>query len=77
MISNSMIANREYVDTLYHFSSQIDRELLVSAELYYGIPMTDSQKLSLFSMKLRHKQWLLQEYKQEIEYAPADFDNIY
>ena len=73
----TMIQNREYVDTLNHFSSQIDRELLISAELYYGIPMTDSQKLHLFSMELSDKQWLLKEYKQEIEYTPADFDNIY
>lgn len=73
----TMIQNREYVDTLNHFSSQIDRELLISAELYYGIPMTDSQKLSLFSMELSDKQWLLKEYKQEITYTPADFDNIY
>lgn len=76
-MNSAMIYNREYTDTLNHFSSQIDRELLVSAELYYGIPMTDSQKLHLFSMELNDKQWLLNEYKQEIEYTPADFDNIY
>jgi hypothetical protein len=76
-MTSTMINNREYTDTLNHFSSQIDRELLVSAELYYGIPMTDSQKLHLFSMDLEDKQWLLKEYKQEIEYTPADFDNIY
>jgi hypothetical protein len=76
-MNSAMINNREYTDTLNHFSSQIDRELLIAAELYYGIPMTDSQKLNLFSMELSDKQWLLKEYKQEIEYTPADFDNIY
>jgi hypothetical protein len=76
MIS-TMIENREYVDTYTHFSSMIDAKLLVAAERYFGIPLTDSQKLSLFSMELEDKQWLLKEYKQEIEYTPADFDNIY
>jgi hypothetical protein len=74
---NNMIENREYVDTYTHFSSKIDAELLVAAQKYFGIPLTDSQKLSLFSMELSDKQWLLNEYSQEIEYTPADFDNIY
>jgi hypothetical protein len=76
MIS-TMIQNREYVDTYTHFSSMIDAKLLVAAERYFGIPLTDSQKLSLFSMELSDKEWLLNEYSQEIDYTPVDFDNIY
>jgi hypothetical protein len=76
MIS-TMIQNREYADTLHHFSSKINRDLVTYAEAYYGVPLTNSQKSNLFSMELADKQWLLDEYKQEITFAPVDFDNIY
>lgn len=73
----TMINNREYVDTLHAMESNINLRLLVSATKFFKEELSASTRQQLFALSLEDKQWLLKEYEQEIEYTPADLDNIY
>lgn len=73
----TMINNREYVETLHEMESNINLRLLVSATKFFKEELSDSTRQQLFALSLEDKQWLLKEYEQEIEYTPADLDNIY
>lgn len=73
----SMINNREYTDTLHAMESNINLRLLVSATKFFKEELSASTRQQLFALSLEDKQWLLKEYDQEIEYTPANLDNIY
>ena len=74
----TMIANREYVDTMIHFNSKVTKELIETAEILFKKPLTKDQTREIHNMDLFDKQWLLKEWKEDIkECPPADLDNIY
>jgi hypothetical protein len=74
---NNMIENREYTEAMYHFRSKVNTDLINAAEAYYKIPLTKSDRAALTALSFKNKQWLIEEYTKEIEYAPADLSNIY
>jgi hypothetical protein len=78
MISSSMIANREYVDTYMHFNTKITEELIKTAKKLFGKDLTAYQTREIHKMELKDKQWLLKQYKLEIKgYKEPDLDDLY
>ena len=76
-MNKTMINNREFIETQHGMESNINLRLLVSATKFYKEDLDAKTRQQLFSLPLEDKMWLLKEYNQEIEYTPADFDNIY
>ena len=76
-MNSTMINNREFIETQHGMESNINLRLLVSATKFYKEDLDAKTRQQLFSLPLEDKMWLLKEYNQEIEYTPADFDNIY
>lgn len=76
-MNTTMINNREFIETQHGMESNINLRLLVSATKFYKEDLDAKTRQQLFSLPLEDKMWLLKEYNQEIEYTPADFDNIY
>jgi hypothetical protein len=78
MISNSMIANREYVDTYMHFNTKITEELIKTAEKLFRRELTPHQTREIHKMELKDKQWLLKQYKSDIKFTKEpDLDHLY
>ena len=78
MISNSMIANREYVDTLIHFNNQVTEELIKTTKKLFKRELTAYQTREIHQMELEDKQWLLEQYKSEIKFTKEpDLDHLY
>jgi hypothetical protein len=78
MISNSMIANREYVDTYMHFNSKITEELIKTTKKLFKRELTAHQTREIHKMELKDKQWLLEQYKSEIKFnKEPDLDHLY
>jgi hypothetical protein len=73
----TMIENREYTEAMYHFRSKVNTDLINTAEIYFRIPLSTSERKTLTELSLRDKLWLIDEYSKEIKYAPADLSNIY
>ena len=78
MISNSMIANREYVDTYIHFNHKVTQELLKISKKLFKRDLTAHQTREIHKMELKDKQWLLEQYKSEIKFTKEpDLDHLY
>lgn len=78
MISNAMIANREYVDTYMHFNRKITEELIKTTKKLFKRELTAHQTREIHKMELKDKQWLLEQYKSEIKFnKEPDLDHLY
>jgi hypothetical protein len=78
MIPNAMIANKETVKNLVSLSHKITQELIEVSEKLFKEPLTNLQIMQIRKMDLKDKQWLLKQYKQEINFTKEpDLSNLY
>ncbi len=78
MISNAMIANKETVKKLVSLSHKITQELIEVSEKLFKEPLTNLQIMQIRKMELKDKQWLLKQYKQEINFTKEpDLSHLY
>ena len=63
----TMIQNREYVDLLHNVEQSINTNLIKYAKKYFGSSLTVKQQQELCNLPIEDKQWLLNEYKNEIK----------
>ncbi len=78
MNANVMITNREYVETHYAIEAKVNQELLQYANKFYLEKLNPIQEQRLLALSLEDKQWLLEQYKEEVEFNTSpDLDNLY
>jgi hypothetical protein len=78
MNANVMITNREYVETHYAIEAKVNKELLQYADKFYLNKLSHSEEQRLLALSLKDKQWLLEQYKEEVEFNTSpDLDNLY
>lgn len=74
----TMINNREYVETLFAMESKLNQDLIHKANEFYREKLSPSQEKRLLELSFDDKQWLLEQYKEEMESnVVPDLDNLY
>ena len=70
-------SNREYSDTLEHYTQQVNKELLEYANKFYKEQLTPDKERELLSLPFEDKVWLLQQYKEEVSSDTPDLSHLY
>jgi len=58
--------NREYTDTLHHFTAVVNEKLVKFASQYYNQTLSSSKIEELLNMDLTDKIWLVAQYEEEL-----------
>lgn len=71
--------NREYSDTLNHFTQVVNDQLVEFAHKFYGESLTPQIQQELCALDFMDKVWLLEQYKEELASPTVlpDLSNIY
>jgi hypothetical protein len=78
MNAQTMIQNREYVETLIAIETKVNNELVEYANKFYLEKLSKIQEKELLAMSLEDKMWLLEQYKEEnSSYSPPVLETIY
>lgn len=78
MNAQTMIANREYVETLYAIETKVNENLVKYANKFYREKLSKKQEQELLAMSIIDKMWLLDQYKTEIKFnKEPDLSDIY
>lgn len=70
--------NREYTDTLHHFTTVVNQKLIKFASQYYNQTLSGSKIQELLNMDLIDKIWLVAQYEEELTGVDSpDLSKIY
>lgn len=73
-----MIQHREYVDQLRNAEEIINNSLIQYTEQFFGKRLSTKEMNQLTSMDITDKQWLLSQYKHEVEFnKEPDLSDLY
>lgn len=74
----TMIQHREYVDQLRNAEEIINNSLIQYTEQFFGKRLSTKEMNQLTSMDITDKQWLLSQYKHEVEFnKEPDLSDLY
>lgn len=74
----TMINNREFVESTYAIESKVNQELLDHANSFYSEKLSLKKQKQLLGLSLEDKVWLLEQYKEEMEFITVpNFDHLY
>lgn len=74
---NATIQNKEYRDTLTHYNTVVNNELVEFANKFYGESLTPDKERELCALSFEDKIWLLDQYKEELKSGTPDLSNLY
>ena len=74
----TMIQHREYVDQLRNAEEIINNSLIQYTEQFFGKRLSTKEMNELTNMDITDKQWLLSQYKHEVEFnKEPDLSDLY
>ena len=74
----TMIQHREVSDMLNHLNTTVNNDLVKYANKYFGSSLTIKQQQELCALPIEEKQWLLNQYKEEIKFnKEPDLSHLY
>jgi len=74
---NAETAHREYQDTLTHYNTVVNKDLLVFASKFYGESFTPEKQKEICALPFEDKVWLLAQYKEELSSDTPDLSDLY
>jgi orotate phosphoribosyltransferase-like protein len=78
MNSTAHIRTPKHVNVYMPSDNTLNQELIKTSEKLFKQPLNELQIMEITKMSKEHKEWLLQQYKQEVSFIKEpDLSSLY